>query len=117
MGYNTAIDQSDDRAVVKEALRSEVEDLRIAFRERAFESGASVVCLFMRKVLTEWDEAAVIYHDPSWGELTAGFARTQGGWVPLSTNVGLAESKSDTSSAMMVFAKRGLTSGLRTPIH
>lgn len=85
--YNTAIDEPTDQAIVKEALRNEVIDLRETLRESAF-AGGRVSCPRSGLAMDHWDQAAVVYEDPTWGELTAAFAASAGGWGSLETNTG-----------------------------
>lgn len=85
--YNTAIDQPDERAVVKEALRNAVADERVAFREREFQRGP-VYCARTGVRLASWDEAAVVYSDPTWAELTGRFVAMHGGWDAVETHTG-----------------------------
>ncbi len=89
--YNTAIDQPSEQALVKEALRNEVEDLRLAFREESLR--APVNCPRSGKVIHTWAEAAVVYESPAWSELTAAFAVSVGGWDKLETDSGGGEVK------------------------
>lgn len=89
--YNTAIDQPSEQAIVKEALRNEIEDLRITFRDQSLRS--PVVCPRSGTVMHHWDEAAVVYESPSWSDLTAAFAVSVGGWTSLETDSGDGETK------------------------
>jgi hypothetical protein len=88
--YNTCIDQPDEMAVVKDALRNSIADLREAFREAAF-THTTVTCPRTGKVMTDWNEAALVYENPSWADLTSAFAATEGGWNQVVTDAGRGE--------------------------
>lgn len=84
--YNIAIDEPTDQAVAREALRNEVEDLRVSFREDAMRTPRK--CPRSGTVMRRWEEAAVVYESPSWSALTQSFAVAVGGWDKLETDSG-----------------------------
>ncbi len=85
--YTSAIDQEGRVSDVKEALRSVIDEQRVAFREEAFDAG-QVVCAFTGEAIQSRNDAEIRYADPSWGQLTARFADTQGGWDAIAITSG-----------------------------
>lgn len=85
--YNTAIDDPTERAIVKEALRNEIMEMREQLRESVFVTGP-VICPRSGIIMNRWDQAAVVYENPTWSALTAAFAASAGGWDSLETHTG-----------------------------
>lgn len=106
--YNTAIEQPTEQAIVREALRNEVEDLRIAFREAEFVD-AAVTCPRTGATMQSWDEAAVVYEAPTWSQLTMAFAVNVGGWDNLETDSGDGDVKIGRTLADRAMAQRWRT--------
>lgn len=77
--YRTAVNNHTDESDAKEGLRVAVEDRRLAYRATRM---AAVPCVsdVSGRPFASRDEAAVIYDNPSWGQLTYRFAEREGGW-------------------------------------
>jgi Protein of unknown function (DUF3223) len=88
--YQTAIKKPGPRANLKDALRLAVNDRRVRFRDRKFQSGP-VNCELTGAMIPSKDLADVIYRTPSWDELVEGFVATIGGWASVDTNSGYGE--------------------------
>jgi len=88
--YHTAIKRPGVKTNLKDALRSAVNERRIAFREAAFKRGG-VTCALTGAPLAEIRDADVIYRNPSWSELVEGFVATMGGWRAIETNSGFGQ--------------------------
>ncbi|MFC0313703.1 DCL family protein [Gordonia phosphorivorans] len=81
--YRTAIHQPSPRSDAKEALRTEVDDRRQAFREHRFGTGETVLSDLSGVPTGDVRDAQVIYLAPTWGQLTYRFAELEGGWTRL----------------------------------
>ena len=85
--YTSAIDQEGIQSDVKDALRAVINEDRLAFRDEAFAAGP-VQCAKTGVVINSLHDAEVRYADPSWAQLAAGFASTQGGWDQIALTAG-----------------------------
>ncbi|QIZ99423.1 DCL family protein [Leifsonia sp. PS1209] len=77
--YVEAIYPSDQKRRVTSALRAEVDDLRLSYRQARFEE-AVVASDRSGAPFTERSAAAVIYENPSFSQLAFRFAESEGGW-------------------------------------
>ena len=77
--YITAIRQPSQEVNVKEALRFAVADIRQMYRDARFAAGTAMSDLSGSPIESR-ELGHVIYLDPSWHELTEGFAAGEGGW-------------------------------------
>ncbi|WP_258072211.1 DCL family protein [Rathayibacter sp. AY1G1] len=78
--YLTAIRQHSAKSDAKEALRTEVDDRRQAYREARFASRDEVRSELSGDRIDNLHDAQVIYISPTCGELTYRFAESEGGW-------------------------------------
>lgn len=78
--YLTAIRQHSAKSDAKEALRTEVDDRRMAYREARFASREEVRSDLSRDRIDNLHDAQVVYVSPTWGQLTYRFAESEGGW-------------------------------------
>jgi len=85
--YTSAIDQEGIQSDVKDALRAVINEDRLAFRDEAFANGP-VRCARTGVIITSLHDAEVRYVEPSWSQLAAGFAATQGGWDQIALTAG-----------------------------
>lgn len=85
--YTSAIDQEGIQSDVKDALRAVINEDRLAFRDKAF-ANEPVECARSGVIITSLHDAEVRYVDPSWSQLAAGFAQTQGGWDQIALTAG-----------------------------
>lgn len=85
--YTSAIDQEGIQSDVKDALRAVINEDRLAFRDEVFANGP-VQCARTGVIITSLHDAEVRYVDPSWSQLAAGFAQTQGGWAQITLTAG-----------------------------
>ena len=81
--YLTAIRQHSAKSDAKEALRTEVDDRRQAYREARFASREEVRSDLSGERIDSLHYAQVIYMSPTWGQLTYRFAKSEGGWGKL----------------------------------
>lgn len=81
--YLTAIRQHSAKSDAKEALRSEVEHRRLAFREAQFAEDGEPVSALSDAVINDRNDAQVIYVNPTWAQLTSRFAEGEGGWATI----------------------------------
>lgn len=86
VGYVKVIDQHGHVDDVKQALRYSIQDKRDATKFGAFSRGT--VYDEHGDVIDSHDEAEVRYEDPTWGQLTADFAASVGGWDAIETDGG-----------------------------
>ncbi len=77
--YITAIKNHTPKSDAKEALRSAIDDLRIAYRARRLADGTMVSDVSGTAIVTR-DMAHVVYLVPAWEQLTYRFAESEGGW-------------------------------------
>jgi len=68
-------------------LRAVINEDRLAFRDEAFSNGP-VQCARTGVSITSLHDAEVRYVEPSWSQLAAGFAATQGGWGQIALTAG-----------------------------
>lgn len=85
-GYTKVIDEGGHVDDVKEALRYAVQDKRDAIKFGAFDSPPVVD--EQGDVIADPSECEVRYTGPTWGELTADFADSLGGWDNIETHSG-----------------------------
>jgi hypothetical protein len=85
-GYTKVINDEGHVDDVKEALRYAVQDKRDQFKLDSFSGGP--VYDDRGDQIENTDEAEVRYENPNWGELTADFADSVGGWEAIDTDGG-----------------------------
>ena len=77
--YRTCIENHTPESNAKEGLRLAVEDRRLEYRQARIDDGTFVSDI-SGATFAEREDGAVIYQDPSWGQLTYRFAESEGGW-------------------------------------
>lgn len=77
--YLEAIYPSDQKRNVTTALKAEVDDLRLDYRDSRFASGSANSDVSGRPFAGR-AEASVIYENPSFAQLAYRFAESEGGW-------------------------------------
>ncbi|GAB2975873.1 DCL family protein [Frigoribacterium salinisoli] len=87
-GFIKAVDGNSAAAKVRDALRSEILDLRDDFKDSHFEDGKTAVSAVTGEVIARREDAEVRYSNPSWTQLTSDFATTRGGWDAIATHTG-----------------------------
>ncbi|AND15257.1 DUF3223 domain-containing protein [Rathayibacter tritici] len=85
--YLTAIREHGAKQSVKDAMRLALEDRRMKYRERRFADGTATSDL-SGTPFTSRDQAAVIYIDPTWEQLSFRFAESEGGWDAIEVHSG-----------------------------
>ena len=85
--YLEAIYPSDQKQRVTNALKSEVEDLRHAYRDMRF-AGGSASSDISATVFAKRRDANVIYTSPSFSQLVYRFAESEGGWNAIDVQSG-----------------------------
>lgn len=86
--YLTAIRSHTPKSDAKEGLRLAVDDFRMAYRADRFKDGAPVPSDLSGQPIANRDNAHVVYHGPTWGQLTYRFADSQGGWNKIAVHSG-----------------------------
>lgn len=81
--YQTAIRQASVISDAKEALRTEVDERRLDYREARFAMREKVLSDLSGEQIDDLRDAQVIYVGPTWGQLTYRFAESEGGWGEL----------------------------------
>lgn len=82
--YLSAIRQGSTKSDAKEALRYEVNDRRLAYRESRFATRGQVHSDLSGDRIENIHDAQVVYLAPTWGQLTYRFAESEGGWSKFS---------------------------------
>lgn len=77
--YITSIKNHTPKSDAKEALRSAINDLRIAYRAQRIADGTMVSDVSGTAIVTR-DMAHVVYLAPAWEQFTYRFAQSEGGW-------------------------------------
>lgn len=85
--YIESIYPSDQKRRVTSALKSAVDDLRLAFRDSRFASGPAVSDL-SGEVFGSRAEASVIYIEPAFSQLAYRFTESEGGWNAIDVDSG-----------------------------
>lgn len=89
--YIEAIYPSDQKRRVTSALRSEVDDLRLAYRDSRF-AGGSATSDVSGSTFARRQDASVIYENPSFSQLAYRFAESEGGWNSVDVESGASTS-------------------------
>jgi len=116
--YLSAIRQNSAMSDAKEALRTEVDERRQAYREARFASRDEVLSDLSGERISDLRDAQVVYVALSWGQLTSRFAEGEGGWdqlavVPVSSGTAAVGSKlADRSQAVRWLEFHGLHANL-----
>lgn len=120
--YRTAIRQHSPKSDAKEALRTEVDDRRLEYREARFASREYVQSDLTGESIDNVRDAQVVYMRPTWGQLTFRFAESEGGWDqlfvgPASTGIAAVGSRladRGQASRWLIFHSRYASLGLAT---
>jgi hypothetical protein len=91
--YERVLDGSSEIVAVKDALRREVTSLESEYRSGRFDGGREVSSDIDAEPIATPEDSEVRYGDPTWGQLTQGFASQMGGWNRISTHVGNGSSQ------------------------
>ena len=85
--YVEAIYPSDQKRRVTSALKSAVDDIRLAFRDSRFASGSASSDV-SGELFGSRAEASVIYMEPAFSQLAYRFAEREGGWNAINVDAG-----------------------------
>lgn len=85
--YHHVIDRPHAAANVKSALTFALDEDRIARRDATFAAGP-VACAVTGETINQKHQADTRHLDPTWNELTTGFASAHGGWEAIETHSG-----------------------------
>jgi hypothetical protein len=87
--YHHVIDQPNEVAIVKNALAFSLENGRLRRRDTEFAAGMPPVrCALTGKLIKQKHQADTRHLNPTWSELTEGFAHAHGGWSAIETHSG-----------------------------
>lgn len=85
--YLEAIYPSDQKQRVTSALKSEIDDLRVAYRDARFAGGGAVSDI-SGATFPSRSAASVIYDSPSFSQMAYRFAESEGGWNAIDVESG-----------------------------
>ncbi len=85
--YIEAIYPSDQKRRVTNALKAEVDDVRLKFRDSRF-AGGSAMSDISGTPFARRSDASVIYDNPSFSQLAYRFAESEGGWNAIDVESG-----------------------------
>ncbi|MCU4671805.1 DCL family protein [Microbacterium fluvii] len=85
--YVEAIYPSDQKRRVTNALKAEIDDLRLQFRDSRF-AGGSAKSDVSGNPFARRSDASVIYDNPSFSQLAYRFAESEGGWNAIDVESG-----------------------------